>query len=143
MCTRPVRRLCRRKPRRHRHRLKEAQVRRRGRRNPTLGARAARDARSEVHQRHDPSARDAASRIGILPAWPRCGAPVGCLVAFVMPQPPARIARIAGGSDMNEQSGVSEAVLLRCDIDGIAWLTLNRPAQRNALSMELMEALVT
>jgi len=44
---------------------------------------------------------------------------------------------------MNEQSGVSEAVLLRCDIDGIAWLTLNRPAQRNALSMELMEALVT
>jgi enoyl-CoA hydratase/carnithine racemase len=31
--------------------------------------------------------------------------------------------------------------LLRRDADGIAWLTLNRPAARNALSMGLMEAL--
>jgi len=35
----------------------------------------------------------------------------------------------------------SEAVLLRQDRDGIARLTLNRPAQRNALSVELMGAL--
>ena len=28
------------------------------------------------------------------------------------------------------------------DTDGVAWLTLNRPAARNALSMGLMEALV-
>jgi enoyl-CoA hydratase/carnithine racemase len=32
-------------------------------------------------------------------------------------------------------------VLLRRDEDGIAWLTLNRPAQRNALSVALMTAL--
>ena len=37
--------------------------------------------------------------------------------------------------------GSSEPVLLRRDEDGIAWLTLNRPAQRNALSVELMSAL--
>jgi len=35
----------------------------------------------------------------------------------------------------------AERVLLREDRDGIAWLTLNRPAQRNALSAELMTAL--
>jgi len=35
----------------------------------------------------------------------------------------------------------SEQVLLRHDSDGIARLTLNRPAQRNALSLELMAAL--
>ena len=35
----------------------------------------------------------------------------------------------------------TEPVLLRRDEDGIAWLTLNRPAQRNALSVELMTAL--
>src|SRR5262249_40344658 len=34
-----------------------------------------------------------------------------------------------------------EPVLLRRDEAGIAWLTLNRPAQRNALSLELMSAL--
>jgi enoyl-CoA hydratase/carnithine racemase len=34
-----------------------------------------------------------------------------------------------------------EPVLLRRDEDGIAWLTLNRPAQRNALSVALMSAL--
>src|SRR5215472_4453242 len=34
-------------------------------------------------------------------------------------------------------------VLLRHDEAGIAWLTLNRPAQRNALSSELMSALQT
>ncbi len=42
---------------------------------------------------------------------------------------------------MNEQSPVTERVLLRHDADGIAWLTLNRPAARNALSMALMQAL--
>ena len=36
---------------------------------------------------------------------------------------------------------MSEPVLLRRDEDGIAWLTLNRPAQRNALSTALMTAL--
>ncbi len=35
----------------------------------------------------------------------------------------------------------TEAVLLRGDRDGIAWLTLNRPHARNALSHELMAAL--
>lgn len=37
--------------------------------------------------------------------------------------------------------GANEPVLLRQDEDGIARLTLNRPAQRNALSVELMAAL--
>ncbi len=35
----------------------------------------------------------------------------------------------------------SEPVLLRRDDEGIAWLTLNRPAQRNALSVALLGAL--
>ena len=35
----------------------------------------------------------------------------------------------------------AEAVLLRADRDGVAWLTLNRPTARNALSLALMEAL--
>ncbi len=43
---------------------------------------------------------------------------------------------------MNEQSAVIERVLLRRDADGVAWLTLNRPAARNALSMALMQALI-
>ncbi len=43
---------------------------------------------------------------------------------------------------MNEQIGVTERALLRQDADGVAWLTLNRPAARNALSIGLMEALV-
>ncbi len=38
-------------------------------------------------------------------------------------------------------SASEEPVLLRRDEDGIAWLTLNRPAQRNALSVALMNAL--
>ena len=42
---------------------------------------------------------------------------------------------------MNEQSSVAERVLLRSDAEGVAQLTLNQPAARNALSMELMEAL--
>ena len=41
---------------------------------------------------------------------------------------------------MNDQH--QESVLLRETRDGIATLTLNRPRQRNALSMALMEALV-
>jgi enoyl-CoA hydratase/carnithine racemase len=43
---------------------------------------------------------------------------------------------------MNEQSGVKEQILQRRDAEGVAWLTLNRPAARNALSMALMQALV-
>ncbi len=43
---------------------------------------------------------------------------------------------------MNEQPAVIERVLLRRDADGVAWLTMNRPAARNALSMSLMQALV-
>ncbi len=44
---------------------------------------------------------------------------------------------------MNEQSAVIDQVLLRHDADGAAWLTLNRPTARNALSIGLMEALLT
>jgi len=36
---------------------------------------------------------------------------------------------------------MNEPLLLRRDEDGIAWLTLNRPAQRNALSVALITAL--
>jgi enoyl-CoA hydratase/carnithine racemase len=43
---------------------------------------------------------------------------------------------------MNEQSAVTERVLLRRDEGGIAWLTLHRPGARNALSIGLMEALI-
>jgi enoyl-CoA hydratase/carnithine racemase len=43
---------------------------------------------------------------------------------------------------MDEQSAVSERALLRHDADGVAWLTLNRPTARNALSIALMDALV-
>jgi enoyl-CoA hydratase/carnithine racemase len=35
----------------------------------------------------------------------------------------------------------TDAVLLRADREGVAWLTLNRPAARNALSLGLMAAL--
>jgi enoyl-CoA hydratase/carnithine racemase len=40
-----------------------------------------------------------------------------------------------------EPSPLTAPPLLRQDADGIAWLTLNRPAARNALSMALMQAL--
>lgn len=39
------------------------------------------------------------------------------------------------------ESGSREPVLLRRDEGGVAWLTLNRPAARNALSIALMTAL--
>lgn len=39
------------------------------------------------------------------------------------------------------QTALETPILLRADRDGIATLTLNRPAQRNALSVELMGAL--
>jgi len=39
--------------------------------------------------------------------------------------------------------GASSDLLLRSDADGICTLTLNRPAQRNALSIALMEAIST
>jgi enoyl-CoA hydratase/carnithine racemase len=42
---------------------------------------------------------------------------------------------------MRAREQPAEPVLLRRDEDGIAWLTLNRPAKRNALSVELMTAL--
>src|SRR5271167_3667892 len=43
---------------------------------------------------------------------------------------------------MNEQTAVMERVVRRRDTDGVAWLTLNRPAARNALSIALMQALM-
>src|SRR3954447_16850195 len=91
--------------------------------------------------------------------------PRGSAAAFVMARSPARIAPewigpewigpewigpewirpewigTAGVRTMNEQSPVTERVLLRRDIDGIAWLTMNRPQARNALSIALMTAL--
>jgi enoyl-CoA hydratase/carnithine racemase len=42
---------------------------------------------------------------------------------------------------MDDQANTSADMLLRRDDAGIAWLTLNRPAARNALSMALMQAL--
>ena len=42
---------------------------------------------------------------------------------------------------MRARENPAEPVLLRRDEDGVAWLTLNRPAQRNALSLALMTAL--
>ena len=42
---------------------------------------------------------------------------------------------------MNSPSPAQEALLLRHDEGGVAWLTLNRPQARNALSMALMTAL--
>ena len=42
---------------------------------------------------------------------------------------------------MNVHASITGPDLLRQDTDGVAWLTLNRPAARNALSMGLMEAL--
>jgi enoyl-CoA hydratase/carnithine racemase len=42
---------------------------------------------------------------------------------------------------MNVHHPVAKTVLLRRDQDGVAWLTLNRPQARNALSVALMTAL--
>ncbi|MDP6805203.1 MAG: enoyl-CoA hydratase [Rhodospirillales bacterium] len=42
----------------------------------------------------------------------------------------------------NVQSRPDEAILLRDDVDGVATLTMNRPAARNALSMALMTAMM-
>jgi enoyl-CoA hydratase/carnithine racemase len=39
------------------------------------------------------------------------------------------------------EAAATGALLLRRDLDGVAWLTLNRPRARNALSMALMQAL--
>ena len=36
---------------------------------------------------------------------------------------------------------MTDDVLLRRDRDGVAWLTLNRPGARNALSVALMTAM--
>jgi len=43
--------------------------------------------------------------------------------------------------DARDKAAVDDAILLRHDVDGIATLTLNRPAARNALSVALMDAL--
>jgi enoyl-CoA hydratase/carnithine racemase len=43
---------------------------------------------------------------------------------------------------MNDQAQTTDLLLLRRDADGVAWLTLNRPSARNALSLGLMQALV-
>ncbi|HYL49441.1 MAG TPA: enoyl-CoA hydratase [Stellaceae bacterium] len=43
--------------------------------------------------------------------------------------------------DARDHVPADEAILLRHDADGVAWLTLNRPAARNALSVALMGAL--
>ena len=43
---------------------------------------------------------------------------------------------------MNEQAGVTQRLVERRDTHGVAWLTMNLPAARNALSMALMQALV-
>jgi enoyl-CoA hydratase/carnithine racemase len=42
---------------------------------------------------------------------------------------------------MNVSIPATDQILLRRDQDGVAWLTLNRPGARNALSMGLMAAL--
>ena len=42
---------------------------------------------------------------------------------------------------MNVHMPLDESVLLRRDQDGVAWLTMNRPKARNALSVALMAAL--
>ena len=42
---------------------------------------------------------------------------------------------------MTVHQPVTRPVLLRRDADGVAWLTLNRPEARNALSVALMDAL--
>jgi enoyl-CoA hydratase/carnithine racemase len=43
---------------------------------------------------------------------------------------------------MNEQTGATQRLVQRRDTHGVAWLTMNRPAARNALSMRLMQALM-
>jgi enoyl-CoA hydratase/carnithine racemase len=43
---------------------------------------------------------------------------------------------------MDDQAQTIDRLLLRRDADGVAWLTLNRPSARNALSLGLMQALV-
>jgi enoyl-CoA hydratase/carnithine racemase len=42
---------------------------------------------------------------------------------------------------MPDDAPMSEAILRRHNADGVAWLTLNRPRMRNALTMALMQAL--
>jgi enoyl-CoA hydratase/carnithine racemase len=42
---------------------------------------------------------------------------------------------------MPDDAQIAETILQRRDTDGIAWLTLNRPGARNALSMALMRTL--
>jgi enoyl-CoA hydratase/carnithine racemase len=42
---------------------------------------------------------------------------------------------------MPDDAQIAETILQRRDTDGVAWLTLNRPGARNALSMALMRTL--
>jgi enoyl-CoA hydratase/carnithine racemase len=48
-----------------------------------------------------------------------------------------------GADGKTSTLAAEERFLLREDRDGIAWLTMNRPAQRNALSIDLMAAIQT
>src|SRR5579863_2965447 len=57
--------------------------------------------------------------------------------AYRWTNPPRRAAIM----DARDKRPADDAILLRQDADGIAKLTLNRPAARNALSMALMDAL--
>src|SRR5579863_4407967 len=57
--------------------------------------------------------------------------------AYRWTNPPRRAAIM----DARDKRLADDAILLRQDADGIAKLTLNRPAARNALSMALMDAL--
>ena len=61
--------------------------------------------------------------------------------ANASPPNPSPVSPCPGRAGMNDQPAGVARDLLRRDRNGVAWLTLNRPAARNALSMALMEAL--
>ena len=66
-------------------------------------------------------------------------------VVGVLEEEPHRGDGDAGRADrahIGQVGREAEFLLLRADRDGVAWLTMNRPAQRNALSMELMAAML-
>jgi enoyl-CoA hydratase/carnithine racemase len=56
-------------------------------------------------------------------------------------EPGGESATIATEAPMTHQTAPENPPLLRADEAGVAWLTLNRPAARNALSVGLMAAL--
>src|SRR5207253_2668982 len=69
----------------------------------------------------------------------RHGGPLNRPLANLLQSP--TISRFVGGRIMPDTLPMTDAVLLRRDQDHVAWLTLNRPAARNALSRGLMTAL--